>query len=139
MKVSELSRRAGIAASAVRYYESIGLLPQPTRSESGYRTYDEADLCRVRVLTALRSLGLELPEAARLADLCSSGRCDVMADDLLPQLATRREQVQSAREELDHLDARLALLETAIHGGKTELGLEGVCCATDDQDCACPA
>src|SRR5437870_3116065 len=110
MKVSELSRRAGIAASAVRYYESIGLLPPPRRSEAGYRAYDEADLCRVRVLTSLRSLGLELPEAARLAELCSSGRCDVMAKDLLPQLANRREQVRTARVELDHLDATLARL-----------------------------
>ena len=93
MKVSELAKRSGVTPSAIRFYEAEGILPAAKRSGSGYRDYDEADVCRVRVLSSLRSLGLDIREAARLADLCSSGRCDTMAENLLPQLALRRSEV----------------------------------------------
>ena len=117
MRVSELAKLAGIAPSALRFCEESGILPSPRRTESGYREYAEADVCRVRVRVALRSLGLELREAGRLADLCSSGECDVMAEDLLPQLVARREEVANARIELDHLDARLVALESQLRDG----------------------
>ena len=140
MKVSELARRVGIAPSALRFYEAEGILPAPPRGRSGYREYAEEDLCRTRVMVSLKALGLDIREAARLAELCSSGHCDLMADDLLPQLAARRLEIASARAELDHLDARLALLEATIRDGGTDLGLEmeGADCATCDQACCSP-
>src|SRR5262245_270159 len=85
MKVSELAKRAGIAPSAIRFYEAEGILPTAARGATGYRNDDEDDLCRVRVLVSLRALGLDLREAGRLADQCSTGRCDLMAENLLPR------------------------------------------------------
>ena len=72
----------------------------------------------------MRSLGLDLREAGRLAEQCSSGHCDEMADNLLPQIVARRAEVAPARAELDHLDARLLALEATLRAGGTELGLE---------------
>lgn len=137
MKVSELARHVGIAPSAIRFYEAEGILPAPERRDSGYREYNERDLCRVRVLVTLKSLGLDIHEAGRLADQCSSGHCDEMAINLLPQVVARRDEIARAHAELDHLDARLTTLELALRDGGTELGLncEGSTCATDDQDC----
>lgn len=89
MKVSELAKRAGVAPSAIRFYEREGVLPAAPRSESGYRDYGDDDLNRVRVLATLRSLGLDLHEAGRLASMCSDGRCDEMAADLIPQIRGR--------------------------------------------------
>ena len=57
MKVSELAERAGIAPSAVRWYESVGIIP-PARQPNGYREYAEEDLARLRLVVSLRRLGL---------------------------------------------------------------------------------
>jgi DNA-binding transcriptional MerR regulator len=114
MQVSELARRSGTTATAIRFYEAEGILPAAERGDNGYRRYDENDLCRVRVITALRSLGLDLREAGRLAGMCADGRCDAMAIDLLPQIVARRSEVAAARAELDHLDAQLANAERAL-------------------------
>lgn len=114
MRVSELARRSGTTATTLRFYEAEGILPAAARAENGYRDYGEDDLCRVRVITALRSLGLDLREAGRLAGMCADGRCDAMAIDLLPQIVGRRSEVAAARAELDHLDAQLANAERAL-------------------------
>jgi DNA-binding transcriptional MerR regulator len=114
MKVSELAEKAGTTARTIRFYEAEGILPQPARSANGYREYHEDDLCRTRVLVSLRSMGLELPEAGRLAALCATGRCDEMTGDLAVRLAERRRAVAAAMKELVHLDAELASMERAL-------------------------
>jgi MerR family copper efflux transcriptional regulator len=111
MNVSELARQVGIAPSAVRFYERKGILPAATRQGNGYRDYTDDDLCRLRIIVSLRRLGLELPEAGRLAGLCQSGQCDLMARDLLPLTANQRAAIARTRAELDDLDRRLATLE----------------------------
>ena len=117
MKVSELARRAGIAPSAVRFYESAGVLAPPRRSLNGYRDYDEEDLCRLRLVVSLRGLGLDLTESGRLAEMCSAGNCDEMSISLSDRLTERRNEIAAARAELDHLDAELTRLQTLIGEG----------------------
>jgi MerR family transcriptional regulator, copper efflux regulator len=114
MNVSELARLVGIAPSAVRFYERKGILPPAVRQENGYRDYTDDDLCRLRTIVGLRRLGLELPESGRLAELCQSGQCDLMARDLLPLVASQRTALARTRAELDDLDQRLAALENSL-------------------------
>ena len=64
MKISELAERAGIATSAIRYYESAQLLPKAARGANGYRTYDDATLARIRFIQIGQKLGFTL-EAIR--------------------------------------------------------------------------
>ena len=118
VNVSELARSVGIRSSAIRFYESRGVLPAPERRANGYRDYDEADFCRLRVFVTLRSLGIELRESGRLAQLCAAGECDEMEEQLLPRLQQRRAEIEVARAELDHLDAELALLERKMRRGE---------------------
>jgi MerR family transcriptional regulator, copper efflux regulator len=118
MRVSEIARRAGIASSALRYYESEGAIPAPQRTANGYREYTDADLCRLRVVVALRGLGLDLTESGRLAQLCSTGRCDEMSSDLRVRLTERRSEIAEARAELDHLDAELARVRDLLDSGE---------------------
>ena len=134
MKVSEFARRAGVAASAIRFYEAEGVLPEARRTGTGYREYDEADLCRLRIVVTLRSLGLDLHESGRLATLCGEGRCDEMTTDLLPRIVDRRAEIAAARAELDHLDGELRELERSLRNGEPNPPLchEG----DDDNDCA---
>jgi MerR family transcriptional regulator, redox-sensitive transcriptional activator SoxR len=63
--IGELARRAGLAPSAIRYYESIGLLPEPARV-AGQRRYDPATLGRLRVIGAAQQAGFTLREIREL-------------------------------------------------------------------------
>ncbi len=51
MRISEVSRRSGVSASALRYYESIGLI-SPQRARNGYRDYDAEVLSRLDLIEA---------------------------------------------------------------------------------------
>lgn len=114
MTVSELARRAGIAASAVRWYESAGVLPAAERRQNGYRDYDEADLARVRLLVALRRLGLSPRDAAVLTQRCLEGQPEGLDLGLAPILAEQRRVIIDRRRELDRLEDELLDLERTI-------------------------
>ena len=58
MRVSDLAERVGIAPSAVRWYESVGILPPASRHANGYRDYDDLDVARLRLVVSLRRIGL---------------------------------------------------------------------------------
>ncbi|MBA2253525.1 MAG: MerR family DNA-binding transcriptional regulator, partial [Chloroflexi bacterium] len=47
MRIGELARQSGVAPTALRYYEQLGLLPEPERTASGYRAYGEAAVDRL--------------------------------------------------------------------------------------------
>src|SRR4051794_16598555 len=117
MKVSELAHRVGVSPAAVRFYESEGFLPAAARSANGYRDYDEADVCRLRVMTSLRGLGVELAEASRLARLCSEGS-SAMYPELGIRIDARRAEVARTRADLDHLESELSNLERALAAGE---------------------
>ena len=112
MRIAELARRAGVAASAVRWYEQAGVLPAPPRSDNGYREYGDADLARLRMVVSLRRLGLGPEDAGRLARTClDHGEID---GDLVPLLAAQREAIARQRADLDRIEGELADLEMTI-------------------------
>lgn len=112
MKVSELAERAGIAASAVRWYESAGVIPAATRLANGYREYAGEDLARLRLVVSLRRLGVGPEDAGRMARLClEHGDVD---RDLAPLIARQRAAIARQRGGLDRLDGELLDLEETI-------------------------
>ena len=112
MQVSELARRAGVAPSAVRFYEELGVLPPAARRDNGYREYGAAELARLRLVVALRRLGLAPVDAGRLAALCMDrGEVDL---DLAPLIAGQRAAIDRQRADLDRVDAELTDLELTI-------------------------
>jgi arsenate reductase (thioredoxin) len=112
MRIAELARAAGIAPSAVRWYESVGILPAPARGANGYRDYREADLARLRLVVSLRRLGLGPGDAGRLAHLCLER--GGIGTDLAPVLATQRSAIARQRADLDRLEGELLDLEMTI-------------------------
>jgi arsenate reductase len=110
MRVSEPARRAGIAPSAVRFYEEAGVLPPAPRRDNGYREYADDGLARLRLVVALRRLGLPPVEAGRLAALC---------------VANQRAAIDRQRTDLDRVDAELTDLElTIVAAGRARRSLE---------------
>ena len=69
MKISELSKEAGVAPSAIRYYVALGLLPPPNKMGLNLQLYDEAHLSRLRQIRRLKEKkGLSLSEIAKVFD-----------------------------------------------------------------------
>lgn len=62
LTVTKLARRCGLSRTALLYYESIGLMPQPQRSGGNYRSYGEADVRRLLQIRAYRDAGLNLED-----------------------------------------------------------------------------
>lgn len=112
MQIAELARRAGVTPATVRWYEQERVLPMPERAPNGYRTYQEADLTRLRLVVALRRLGVDPAAAGRLATRCLD-RGEIEAD-LVPVLAAQRAAIRRQRDDLDRLEGELTDLEMTI-------------------------
>lgn len=65
MFIQELAKRSGVPAKTIRYYESIGLLPEPERAENNYRQYAPEAVERLRFIVSARSLGFSLAEISQ--------------------------------------------------------------------------
>src|SRR3954454_18405702 len=112
MRIAELAGRAGVAPSAIRWYEQAGVLPSATREPNGYREYGDDDLARLRMVVSLRRLGLGPEDSGRLARLClERGEID---RDLAPLLAEQRRAITRQRADLDRLEGEILDLESTI-------------------------
>lgn len=80
MRIGDAAAAAGATPRALRFYEQRGLLPPPTRTRTGQRTYGPADVARVRIIRELLSLGLTVEDIATLSD-----RLHLLDGDALPQ------------------------------------------------------
>lgn len=74
MNIGEAARLSGVSAKMVRHYESLGLLPQVSRTEAGYRQYGPAEVHTLRFIRRARELGFSMPEIAGLLKLWQNRR-----------------------------------------------------------------
>jgi DNA-binding transcriptional MerR regulator len=68
LTISRLATYAGVTVRAVRHYHQIGLLPEPERDHSGYRSYDAADVVRLIRIRTLADAGVPLARVQELLD-----------------------------------------------------------------------
>lgn len=73
MLIHELVNNTGISAKTIRYYESIGLIPQPERGVNNYRQYTKADVERLRFIASLRGLGVSISEIGAILAARTTG------------------------------------------------------------------
>lgn len=73
MRIGELARRVGVNPRTVRFYEGMGLLPEPARRPSGYREYREDDVERLAFVKTAQRLGLSLTEIREIIALKARG------------------------------------------------------------------
>ena len=90
LSISAVARQAGVRPSAIRYYESIGVLPTPNRV-SGQRRYDAGVFKRLAIVDVARRAGLSLEEARTLLDGFSpktppGARWQALAQRKLPEI-----------------------------------------------------
>jgi MerR family redox-sensitive transcriptional activator SoxR len=96
LTIGQIAREAGLKTSAIRYYESVGLLPEPRR-ESGQRRYGNATLRRLRVIDVAKRAGFSLDEARVLLATGNGGP---------PAHAQLRDLAERKLPEVDELISR---------------------------------
>jgi MerR family copper efflux transcriptional regulator len=120
MRISELSRRSGVPASTLRYYDDVGLLPATERSPAGYRLYDDHAHQRLIFIEAAKRLRLSLSSIGHLLTVWESDTCrsvkaqlrpalddrTIEADSAIADLQLLRDQLVTARSRLDELPDR---------------------------------
>lgn len=82
-RISEAASRTGFSPSALRYYEKVGLIPEPERTPSGYRVFTDRHLEILGFIARAKRLGLPLEEIRVLAEAWSTGDCRATREQLL--------------------------------------------------------
>jgi MerR family transcriptional regulator, repressor of the yfmOP operon len=114
LRIDQVATRTGLTKRTLRYYEEIGLLDPPTRTEGGYRLYSEADIRRVEGIKRLRNLlGFSLAEVRDL----------VKADEERARMRDAWQREEDPHARLQQLDAfeglvrgQLQLVEEKLAG-----------------------
>lgn len=104
--VGEAAKLLDIPASTLRYYESIGLLPEVSRTESGRRQFSERDVETCRMIDCLKASGLQLNDIKHFMDMVVKG--DATLEDRLALFEAQRAIVQG---EIRQLQESLAVLD----------------------------
>jgi DNA-binding transcriptional MerR regulator len=63
VRIGEIARKAGVTVDTVRFYERVGVLPPPARTESGYRDYEPQIVERIQLTRELQAIGFTLADA----------------------------------------------------------------------------
>lgn len=108
MNIGQASKAAGVSQRMVRHYEAVGLIPAPRRRDSGYRSYSDQDVERLRFIAHARDLGFSLPEISRLLALWTdrkraSAEVKALALEHVEQLRTKERQLAAMRRTLEQL------------------------------------
>ncbi len=89
MFIQELAQASGVSAKTIRYYESIGLIPNPQRAENNYRQYAPDAVERLRFIVSARSLGFSLTDIAEFLSARDAGTlpCKQVLDSIDGRIA----------------------------------------------------
>ena len=118
-RISEVTKKIGLSADTLRYYEKIKLLPRVSRSASGIREYDDKDISRLKFIQRAQKMNFSLTE---ISDLLK------MRED--PQ-KVRNEVRQLTKDKLLEVDEHLQSLNTL----RNELQLLLNLCQGTEQGC----
>ena len=116
MKIHELSKQSGIHLETIRYYEKMGLMPEPKRLANGYRDYDKASLKQLKFIKTCRALDFSLAEIKFFNEMKTqqSQHCEVdsmlakhlvSVEEKIAELTEIKHFLQSLITEDDHQSA----------------------------------
>ncbi len=119
---AELARRSGCNLETVRYYEKVGLLPEPPRTAAGYRSYDATHERRLRFVLRARELGFSLDEIRELLRLVDER--DQPCAEARAVAATHLDDVRAKIADLKRMERVLKdVVEQCAHGTLPECPL----------------
>lgn len=108
MNIGQASKASGVSVKMIRYYESIKLIDQPLRTESGYRVYSDSQVHTLRFISQARDLGFSVEQMAGLLELWQNrirASADVKAIALqhIETLQLKVRSLQAMSDTLMHL------------------------------------
>jgi len=113
--IGALARQMGCSVETVRYYERIGLMPEPPRTSGRHRSYSDDDLGRLTFIVRSRKLGFPIKEIRQLLALCDDGSaCEEVQAITLDHIRAIRSKIS----DLEHLVGTLQLAASACEGAK---------------------
>jgi DNA-binding transcriptional MerR regulator len=106
--IGEAARRSGVKVPTIRYYEQVGLLPAPARTEGNRRLYDGADIRRLAFIRHARELGFEVDAIRTLLSLQDDpgqpcAVADAVARRRLAEVEQRIASLQALKVELERM------------------------------------
>ncbi len=116
MKIGQLADRTGVSTKAIRYYEDIGVLPEPARADNGYRTYDDSTEDRITFIRDAQTAGLSLTEIQLILDLrdrgeSTCGHVIATLEDHLRDVDRQMSEMARTRDRLSGLIERARSLD----------------------------
>lgn len=117
MLIGELARQTGCQIETIRYYERVGILPEPDRAQNNYRHYDEFHRRRLRFVRRCRDLGFSLEEVRTLLDMIAGGTRSCAEVEALAR--GHLHEVRAKLNDLRQLEFRLSELVSRCDGGNT--------------------
>ena len=115
-QIGELSKRIGMSADTLRYYEKIRLLPPVARNTSGVRVYDDQDVSRLNFIRRAQRMNFTLAEIGKLLEMREdpqNARTDVRA-----LMQKKLQEVEEQLEELNTLRNEMRLLINLCRGAE---------------------
>jgi len=108
MNIGQAAEVSGVSAKMIRHYESVGLLPQATRTNAGYRQYTEKDAHTLRFVRHSRDLGFSLDQIRGILDLWHnrrrrSSQVKALAEAHVKQLDQKAQELLAMKTALEKL------------------------------------
>ncbi|HVK62397.1 MAG TPA: Cu(I)-responsive transcriptional regulator [Bdellovibrionales bacterium] len=114
MNIGEAAEASGVNSKLIRHYETIGVIPKVSRTDSGYRVYSDTDIHILKFVKRARGLGFSMKEIKKLVGLWrnkSRASADVKAMAL-----EHVKQLDAKIAELDAMSKTLKQLAKSCHG-----------------------
>ena len=125
LTIGQAAQESGLTPKAIRLYETRGLIPEPDRTQSGYRTYTAEDVAILNFIRQARAVGLKLAEIKRVLDLQQSGAQP--CDTVLTLVEERVREIDERMANLRALRATLVRVRNAARDSR-ERGDDAVVC-----------
>ncbi|WP_298202547.1 Hg(II)-responsive transcriptional regulator [Desulfosporosinus sp.] len=111
LTISELAKNAGVNIETIRYYERLGLISKPPRTESGYRAFPPEVTQRIKFIKRSQDLGFTLSEIHKLLSMTDSESFDCrevrqFASQKLTEVEQKIRDLQSIKSILQDLSSR---------------------------------
>lgn len=113
--IGALSKATGVNIETIRYYERVGLVPKPRRSDGGRRIYGETDRKRLTFVRRCRELGFPLDDIRGLLDLAAAE--SRLCRDVKNKTKDHLQAVRGKIAELKRMEATLVELTNSCNGG----------------------
>ncbi|SRR5216684_2740771 len=118
MRIGEIAGQAGVPAKTIRFWEDQGLLPQPSRTPSGYRDYDPVITERLAFIRQAQAAGLTLEHIRQVLAIRDRGQPPCMhvttlISQRLSEIEARLAELTRARDQLAALATRAAAQDSA--------------------------